>query len=169
MSFKQVQLDQLDWISCPSKPNAGRSAAQTLRFCQILLLLLSVGTATSFWLCGSASDNYIMWLFINSLISVELGRPCDWELFRWSRLQCLAVDGWQSCTGNNSCITRRFTYIILFWRRKAKIVTDIENLLGYLVVVDFYNLPPSADVSSIIDSHRLLSCYINKTTSCETA
>lgn len=60
MSFKQVQLDQLDWVSRPSKPNAGRSAARTLRFCQMLLLLLSVGTATSFWLCGSASDNYIM-------------------------------------------------------------------------------------------------------------
>lgn len=73
MSFKQVQLDQLDWISCPSKPSAGRSAAQTLRFCQIL--------STSFWLCGSASDNYIMGLFLNSLISVERGWSCDWSCF----------------------------------------------------------------------------------------
>lgn len=56
-----------------------------------------------------------------------------------------------------------------FDSRKAKIVTDIGNLLGCLVVADFCNLPPSADVSSIIDSHRLSSRYINKTTYCETA
>lgn len=63
-------------------------------------------------------------------------------------------------TRSNSCITRRFFFHDLcFDGEKPK----LENPLGRLAVV-FCNVPLSADVSSIIDFHQLLSSCVSEAT-----